>query len=251
MRDRQILSYGHQSRRALTTTGCCCGGRRCWLERKMAVTGRDARARRVLSKASNSSSETALDRVDCRESIDLFDFFGNAAEWTAVYVPASGHQQRLVESFFFALELRDRVASAWPALCANYGTRDRMAVRTRAHTHALRVSLRRSTCRRAQSPGNTAPVASAPSRSNRRVRQQFARCFEPSFPPASHDPLYLSLSSFICLYFAKIDFFAWPVTSRVGSIIMTRNWAVRDQLSCGANDTLVIVFDRLLNVILS
>lgn len=31
---------------------------------------------------------------------------------------------------------------------------------------ARRVSLRQSTCRRAQSPGNTAPVASAPNRSN-------------------------------------------------------------------------------------
>lgn len=98
---------------------------------------------------------------------------------------------------------------------------------TRARTRA-RVSLRRSTCRRAQSPGNTAPVASAPSRSNRRAWQQFVRCFEPCHPSplVANIPLSKQTAYFVT---GGFFFFRRPrevrATLPVGSIVMESNCA--------------------------
>lgn len=150
---------GTRSCRALTTTGCCC----CW--RPPLLTGaQDGRHRSWRACAPRPSARQIVPPAALR---------------------CAPHDRRVPVGFFFRRargrrpdgriggSASDRRRSPAPPATPARAARRRCYPLTTAARIARRardrVSLRRSTCRRAQSPGNTAPVASAPSSLNRRT----------------------------------------------------------------------------------
>jgi len=123
----------------------------------------------------------ALDMVDRHESVTNFFLYHS--------VEASAYN-KTVAAAKYTRNADKTIAS--PVVVAT-AARIARRVRERTRSSEYRYADRRVA---AQSPGNTAPVASAPSRSNRRDRQQFVRCFESSCPSVRKP--FLSLSIPLC-----------------------------------------------------